>query len=881
MTRWDTVKGSKVYLVHTKSEFEAWFDLAMQKKRIFSDTEAQGLYAFGWQRIIGSSFGWGDTHFYIPCRHEWSVSNGDQPEQLSMDFLRPFYQELFARTDLETVWHNAKFDQKFYLLDEIVVKGKIHDTRILWQLFNENAPGALKTIASGWRNDLGQWNPGLVDSAANLNEKEISAWRTEESRARKKAYSAEVMKLADVWQCDPKYQGVKRNDLKKIIKEEALKNHIYAKSSKEDIHYGYIPIEVMAPYAGVDTYLTECLFNHVMANMDWNDKLRDLYDNEMELSQVIMDAEVAGVKMDRAYLKKMSAEYNQKSIDLGVKIQTELVSRKEEETDEQWQARHINLSSPVQLANKLVEYGVELTATSEKNTDRLLLDKKILTKAAKKHPIVDSILELRKIDKVKSTYFDAILDQLAEDDILHANFNQNVSTGRMCIAKGSLVQTPCDRSLHPNGIPIEDIKPGDQVYCYDKDGTLHLRKVLWAGSKGVKPTVTINWRGQGNKHNGELQLTADHRVRLYDGSWIEAQNLQPNDSIMSLSARPKGPSHDRLDFYGLQSNHRVISVEKSNLIEVFDLEVEEFNNFIANELCVHNSSNSPNLQNQPRGDTVRNAFIALNENYIYLLADYSQIEVRLTAHFSQDKILLEAYNKHQDVHCRTAGQMFDISYEEMLAAKNSNDKKDSRIKELQDLRDLGKTMNFAVIYGVSPQALSEQIRRPEYAKNWSDQRWVNQCEEFMKTYFRTHIGVKRFINKYSRLVREQGYIENDFGRIRHLPHVDACKITGDRTLLWLEKKAERQGVNALVQGTAGDLFKKACVRVAKVLKGSKSYIISFVHDEIQMYLHKDDIHLLNKIKHAMEDFKFSVPIEVEFAYSTSSWGAKKTLSVRK
>lgn len=1059
MTRWDTVKGSKVYLVHTKSEFEAWFDLAMTKKRTFFDTETQGLYAFGWQRIIGSSFGWGDTHFYIPCRHEWSVSNGDQPEQLSMDFLRPFYQELFAREDAEFVGHNTKFDQKFYLLDEIVVKGKIHDTRILWQLFNENAPGALKTIASGWRNDLGQWNPGLVDSAANLNEKEISAWRTEESRARKKAYSAEVMKLADVWQCDPKYQGVKRNDLKKIIKEEALKDHIYAKSSKEDIHYGYIPIEVMAPYAGVDTYLTECLFNHVMANMDWNDKLRDLYDNEMELSQVIMDAEVAGVKMDRAYLKKMSAEYNQKSIDLGIKIQTELVGRKEEETDEQWQARHINLSSPDQLSSKLVEYGVDLSATSEK-TGKLLLDKKILTKAAKKHPIVDSILELRKIDKVKSTYFDSILEKLAEDDILHANFNQNVSTGRMCIAKGSLVQTPCDRSLHPNGIPIENIKPGDQVYCYDKDGTLHLRKVLWAGSKGVKPTVTINWRGQGNKHTGELQLTADHRVRLYDGSWIEARNIQPNDSIMSLSARPKGPSHDRyielygrhsairehrfvlaqnqeasevvhhidgnkfnnvltnleamtfsthskehndlispdvlkdrakylhtsearakaksslkrgkdhpswkhiprftllrwaavcsgkireimnlsgmdfevlkrkyelegidlaiiskrynskdeyitkrmvreaaelpksyatinvgfytfkylLDFYGLQSNHRVISVEKSNLIEVFDLEVEEFNNFIANELCVHNSSNDPNLQNQPRGDIVRNAFIALNENYIYLLADYSQIEVRLTAHFSQDKILLEAYNKHQDVHCRTAGQMFGVPYEEMLEAKNSNDKKDSRIKELQDLRDLGKTMNFAVIYGVSPQALSEQIRRPEYAKNWSDQRWINQCEEFMKTYFRTHIGVKRFINKYSRLVREQGYIENEFGRIRHLPHVDACKITGDRTLLWLEKKAERQGVNALVQGTAGDLFKKACVRVAKVLKGSKSYIISFVHDEIQMYLHKDDIHLLNKIKHAMEDFKFSVPIEVEFAYSTSSWGAKKTLSVRK
>jgi len=1065
MSKWDTVNGSTVYLVHTKHEFLAFFELLMSKKRIFFDTETTGFNMFSGDLIVGSSFGWGSTHFYIPCRHVDSVTGGRQPDQLEMDWLRPYYQEFFAQEDVEIVGYNTKFDEKFYYVDDIIIKCKRHDTRILWHLYDENAPGALKVVASGWKDDLGRWNPGIVDSSANLNEKEISAWRTDESKARKKELSKAVMAAATEMKCEPRFQGWKRNDIKKYLKEEYFKDHIYAKSAKDDIHYGFIPIQLLAPYAGVDTYLTECVFDYVMENMEWNDKLRALYANEMELSKVIMDAEIAGIRMDREYLGKMSLDYGAKIAKLHEIIQETLVPKRtiqtpegeREETIEEHKARWINLGSTDQLSKALVEYGVDLTLTSKK-TDKLLLDKKILNKAARKHEIVKSILELRNLEKVKSTYFDSILEKLQPDNILHANFNQNVSTGRMCIAKGSLIQTPCDRSKFPNGIPIEDIKVGDQVYCYDKEGTLHLREVLWAGSKGVKPTVTITWKGQGNKHSGELQLTADHKVRLYDGSWIEAQDLKPNDSIMSLSARPKGSMNDRyielygrhsairehrfvlaqnqevsevvhhkdgnklnnvltnleamtysshakehtdlieldilkararclhtaearakanltrgsgkdhpcwkhiprytllkwaalcsgkireimklsgmdfevlkrkyalegidlsairkryntqgtyitkrmvreaselvqpksynslnigfytykylLEFYNLQTNHRVVTVCNSNLAEVFDLEIAEFNNFIANELCVHNSSNSPNLTNMPRGEVVRNAFIALNEDYIYVLADYSQVEVRLTAHFSGDPILVDAYRNKQDVHCRTSGQLFGVPYEEMIAAKESKDKTNPRIVELNDYRNIGKTLNFSLIYGTSPQGLSEQIPRPEIYRHLSDEQWVYKCEDFMKSYFRTHLGVKRFINKYSRLVADQGYIENYFGRIRHLPHAKATTITGDSSLFWIEQKAKRQGVNFLIQGCAADVFKIAVVRVANILKGSKSFIISFVHDEIQMYIHKQDIHLLNPIKKAMEDFNFRVPLTVEMDYSLTSWGAKKAI----
>ena len=738
MSKWDTVNGSTVYLVHTKHEFLAFFELLMTKKRVFCDTETTGFNMFVNDRIVGSSFGWGSTHFYIPCRHVDSVTGGRQPDQLDMDWLRPYYQEFFAQEEIEVVGQNWKFDEKFYYVDGIIVKCKRHDTRILWHLFNENAPGALKVIASGWRDDLGRWNQGIVDSSANLNEKEISAWRTDESKARKKELSKAVMAAATEMKCEPRFQGWKRNDIKKYLKEEYFKDHIYAKSAKDDIHYGFIPIQLLAPYAGVDTYLTECVFDYVMENMEWNDKLRALYANEMELSKVIMDAEIAGIRMDREYLGKMSLDYGAKIAKLHEIIQETLVPYRvvhvgqvaidgeifescdfRVETPEEQQARWINLASADQLSASLVAYGVDLTLRSKK-TDKLLLDKKILVKAARKHKIVDSILELRKIDKIKSTYFDSILEKLQADNILHASFNQNVSTGRM-------------------------------------------------------------------------------------------------------------------------------------------------------------SSFDPNLQNIVRGEAVRNAFIALNDDYIYVLADYSQVEVRLTAHFSGDPILVDAYRNKQDVHCRTSGQMFGVPYEEMIAAKESKDKHDSRVIELNDYRNVGKVLNFAIVYGVSPQGLSEQIPRPVQYKTLSDEQWVYKCEDFMKTYFRTHLGVKRFINKYSRLVADQGYIENYFGRIRHLPHAKATTITGDNSLFWIEQKAKRQGVNFLVQGTAGDVFKIAVVRVANILKGSKSFIISFVHDEIQMYIHKQDIHLLNPIKKAMEDFNFRVPLTVEMDYSLTSWGAKKAI----
>ena len=704
MTCFHGTGGSKLFLVHTPQEWNAFYELLMQQKRVFCDTETSGFHWFAKDRIVGMSFGWGVTHFYIPVRHLDSLTGGVQPQQLDMDAIRPQLQAFFNQEDVETVWHNFRFDAKMYYADGVEINTIVHDTLFLWHLYNENAPAALKSIASGWRDELGRWNKGLVGKDANAKEKEIDTWRGNEAKERRKEFSRIIMSMATDLQKEPKYQGVKRNDIKKIIKTDLLKDHQYAEASKDDIHYGYIPVPLMVEYAALDTFLTMKVFDHVIRNMDLSGGLGSLYKNEIELTYAILDAELEGIKVDRPYVLDLCEEYGEQ-IETQYKELTGLLG-------------DINLNSSDQLSKALVAAGVLLDRTTE--SGKLAVDKKALAKH-KKHAAVSKLLDYKKAVKLKTAFFDPLRDKMNDECRIFPSFNQNVSTGRM-------------------------------------------------------------------------------------------------------------------------------------------------------------SCREPNMQQIPRGATVRNCFVVPSHDYIYLLADYSQIEVRLTAHYSQDPILLDAYRRGQDVHTRTSAQMFGIDYDEMFSVIKKEDKADPLFKKYKGIRDVGKVLNFGIIYGVSPWGLSEQIPRPEQYEDFSDEEWVAQCELFIDMYFHTHIGVKRFINKYARQVKDDEMIANYFGRIRHLPHANASKIIDDPfEARKLEGRAKRQGVNFLIQSSAGDLFKTAVVRVHKILKGTKSKLINFVHDEIQIYLHKDDIKLVPKLKKAMEDFNFRVPIIAEFSYSTSSWGEKKSL----
>lgn len=716
----------KLHLVSNKAEWDAVFQLLMQQKYLCCDTETEGFQYYKTHRICGISFGWEHTHFYIPVRHKASIQDPTVYEQLSMDDIRSDLQKLFSRPDLFTIWHNWKFDSHFYRADGIEIKCKYHDTRLLWQIYDENAPGALKVIASGWKDPvMGLWNRGLVHRDANKWEGELSEWRDAEAKLRRKAFSAAVMSKTDELMKEVEFQGWKRPQVKKHIRENVLHEHPYKEAKKDDVDYSYIPIPLMTKYAALDTYLTWVVYAFCMNKIEWNRKLTALYVNEVKLSRALMEAEHHGVRIDRQHLLNLQERYTKKIKELSRKVfialgYDHLTDPKYE--DFQKEQHPFNLGSNEQLGKKLIEHGVKLTKRGDPTKrfpeGQLKVDAKVLKKFEKKHEVVKLILELRKYDKLLGTYVLGILDKLTDDDVLHCSFNQNVKTGRM-------------------------------------------------------------------------------------------------------------------------------------------------------------SSQDPNLQNIPgrgEGEEIRRAFICWNTDYVYVLADYSQVEVRLTAHYSGDPLLVNSYLTGEDVHLRTACEMFGVPFDEGVAIYS--DENNPRYKEIKALRNIAKIINFGIIYGVGAPGLSEQIARPDKYKDSSDEDWIEACQEFIDAYLEKYEGVRRFVSRNIREIKRTAQAVNYFGRIRRLPHARACEILGDRSFFWLEARAGRQGVNFLIQGTAADVFKIAVVRLFSRLKGMKSVIVNFVHDEVQMYIHKSELHILHELKRLMEDFDFSVPLISEFSWTEKSWADK-------
>ncbi len=710
MTMWKGFKDARIHLINTMEEWRAFYELLMQQKLVACDTETSGFDWFAGCKIVGMSFGWGNDHFYIPVRHEKSVLGGDPPPQIDIEDIKDDIIKFFAQKDVFTIFHNAKFDVHFFETEGIPVLTPYHDTLILWQLYDENAPGKLKIIASGWRDIMRRWHKGLVHKDANKKEKEVDKWRSDEARARKKVYNRLVMAKADELQTLPKYQAYKRNDLKKLIKAEILTEHPYQSSVKDDIHYGMVPVELMCEYAGMDTYMTWVIYNHVMKKLDMTGPLRSLYINELKLSKVLTETETTGIEVDAKFLRDLSAELAVTIRDKEAKILTELG------------AGQINLASTDQLAAALLNYGVELTKMTDAEKPKLKLDAGVLNKLKHEHSIIGDILDLRADKKIKGTYADGILSSLVDGHLLHCNFNQNVTTGRM-------------------------------------------------------------------------------------------------------------------------------------------------------------SAREPNLMNIPRGNKIiRKAFNLPSDDYFFLFADYSQVEIRLLAHFSQDPLLLSAFAQGQDVHLRTMCEMFNYDYDYVKNIMDT-DQTHPQYSEFKELRAVAKTINFLIIYGGGARSLSEQIDpRPEAYKFASEKVWIAKCQEFIDTYMYTYIGVKRYLNTVKAEVRKNAIIFNTFGRARRLPEVNAVRITRDIKLKWMKAKAERKGANYGIQGEAADVFKVAVVRVHEILKPTRSRLVNFVHDEIQGYIHKEEVALLKPIKKAMEDFDYSVKLAVDIAWSTTHWADKKELA---
>ena len=249
------------------------------------------------------------------------------------------------------------------------------------------------------------------------------------------------------------------------------------------------------------------------------------------------------------------------------------------------------------------------------------------------------------------------------------------------------------------------------------------------------------------------------------------------------------------------------------------------------------SSNNPNLQNIPirsvRGQQIRKAFIARDENYMLLSADYSQIELRIIAALSGEENMILAFQNNEDIHKSTAAKVFNVALEEVTKEQRSN----------------AKTVNFGIIYGVSAFGLSNQtgMSRKESA-------------ELIDAYYQTYPKLKAYMSNQVEFARENGFVQTISGRRRYLKDINSPNgmVRGG---------AERNAVNAPIQGSAADIVKIAMINIYKKLQSEnwKSKMLLQVHDELVFDVHISELERIKPmIKYEMENaFIMDVPLDVE------------------
>ena len=249
------------------------------------------------------------------------------------------------------------------------------------------------------------------------------------------------------------------------------------------------------------------------------------------------------------------------------------------------------------------------------------------------------------------------------------------------------------------------------------------------------------------------------------------------------------------------------------------------------------SSNNPNLQNIPvrteNGREIRRAFVPRSEEYTLMAADYSQIELRIIAHLSGDPVMVEDFRLGHDIHAATAAKVFHVPLEEVTKQQRSR----------------AKAVNFGIIYGMSAFGLAERMELSRH-----------EAADIIKKYFEEYAGIKAYMERSIALAKEKGFAETILGRRRYLRDINGSNSV-------VRGFAERNAINAPIQGSSADMIKIAMIGIHEELKKRqmKSKMILQVHDELVFDAHLDEIDTLKNIVNdkMVNAMPLSVPVIVE------------------
>lgn len=308
------------------------------------------------------------------------------------------------------------------------------------------------------------------------------------------------------------------------------------------------------------------------------------------------------------------------------------------------------------------------------------------------------------------------------------------------------------------------------------------------------------------------------------------------EDILSFLAKDHAIIRDILEYRGLAKL-------KSTYVDALPLQVEPSTGRVHTEYMQavaatgRLSSNNPNLQNIPirteRGRQVRKAFIPRNDDYTLLAADYSQIELRIIAALSQEETMIEAFNNGEDIHASTASKVFNVPLAEVTREQRAN----------------AKTVNFGIIYGVSAFGLSNQTNLSR-----------GEAKELIDTYYETYPKLKAYMTRQVDFARDHGYVQTVLGRRRYLKDINSRNAV-------VRSGAERNAINAPIQGSAADIIKVAMIKIHEKLEAGqyKSKMLLQVHDELVFDIFKPELEdMKTLIKTEMEQaYTLEVPLDVE------------------
>jgi DNA polymerase-1 len=370
-----------------------------------------------------------------------------------------------------------------------------------------------------------------------------------------------------------------------------------------------------------------------------------------------------------------------------------------------------------------------------------------------------------------------------------------------------------------------------------------------------------------NAYSKELQIQAlDFQTKIFESAGMQFNISSPQQvgavlfERLKLSDKPKKTKtgqyqtdeetlvsllgkHEIIEYI---MNFRTLQKLKGTYVDALPLLVKpqtsrvhtSFNQAVA--ATGRLSSQNPNLQNIPirtdLGREIRKAFIPRDENHHLLSADYSQIELRIIAHISGDKTMIEAFNQGIDIHTATAAKVWNVNIEDV-------DK---------DMRRKAKTVNFGIIYGISAFGLSQRVNIPR-----------SEAKEIIDNYFIQFPGIKSYMDKTINSARDLGYVETLVGRKRNLRDINSKNAV-------VRGFAERNAINAPIQGSAADMIKIAMIQIQKWLNESdlQTKMILQVHDELLFDVPKNEMDVVKaKVKELMEGaMTLNVPILVETGF---------------